>query len=222
MRGVLLTCVLAGACAVPGPPLPGSTGAPSPGASATSAAPVGEAVSGQDAGEAELRARREASLPGEELEALAVLVGEWELEVAALGEGGERAIGAGRASVAPILGGRFLEWRVETGVGGVLVRSRGLLGHDRERGVHELTWASESSSAQRIARGRGDARRGGLYLELAELDPADGGVRRSRTLLRIEDDDAFRLLQETWDPAAADWRALTVTRYRWRGGAGGG
>lgn len=206
MRLSLASFLLLSACAAP-PGAAGSEVAPDPPAARV------------DAG-GELRERLEASLPGEELASLAALAGEWEVEVSLLEGESERSLGAGEATVTPVLSGRFLEWRVTTRVAGVEVRSRGLLGHDRERGVFELSWATESSSAQRLARGRGDARRGGILLELAELDAGDGGVRRSRTRLRLESDDAFSLLQETWDPEQGDWRGLTRTRYQRRGADG--
>ena len=199
-----LICVLIAAASCTAPPVDGD-----PEAGALGEAEAAETVS-PEGGAAALARRRASSAPGEELAALATLVGDWDLRI----EAGDMELGAGAASIAPVLGGRFLEWRVTTRIGEVEVRSRGLLGFDRERGLHELTWAGEGSSAQRIARGRGDAHRGGILLELAELDPEDGGVRRSRTRLRITSPEAFSLAQETWDPEAGDWRPLTVTSYR--------
>ena len=171
--------------------------------------------------------RLEAARPGSELAALDALIGAWRVQVLQADAAGELApLAAGRAELAPSLGGRFLEWRTEVLLGGRPVRSFGVLGFDREREVFELYWLSETSSAQRIARGRGDARRGGVTLESADLDPESGGLRRWRSTLRIASDDVFTLRQEAWDPALEDWRELALTRYTRapepEAGAGGG
>ena len=165
--------------------------------------------------------RLRASAAGEDLAELANLAGSWRVRVEEDRDGARVPLAEGRAEISLALSGRFLEWRTEVELQASAVRSRGLLGYDRERELFELHWISELSSAQRIARGRGDARRGGVTLESADLDPETGGVRRARTVLRIDDDDGFTMRQDTWDPDLADWRRLALTRYERLSSAGG-
>lgn len=157
--------------------------------------------------------RLDTSAAGEELATLAALIGSWRVFVEEDQGGDLRPLAEGRADIELALSGRFLEWRTDVQLQSLQVRSRGLLGYDRDRELFELHWISELSSAQRIARGRGDARRGGLTLESADLDPETGGVRRARTVLRIEETDVFTMRQDTWDSELTDWRRLALTRY---------
>ncbi len=203
---VLLTYVCACACNSPG--------------DATTVAGDDEAASTAAPGPT-VEERLQASAAGEDLAQLATLVGAWRVLVEEDRGGALAPLAEGRAEITLALSGRFLEWRTEVALLASTVHSRGLLGYDRERELFELHWISELSSAQRIARGRGDARRGGVTLETADLDPETGGVRRARTVLRIEDADAFTMRQDTWDPDLADWRRLASTRYERLSSAGG-
>jgi len=159
--------------------------------------------------------RRGASEPGRDLERVASLVGEWEVELESLtpGAGGE-LLARGEADIQAVLGGRFLAW--DTRFTSPALESRALLGFDGEERRFELSWVSELSSAQRLARGRGDPRRAGIELEWSERDPESGGILRVRSTLRIQDADDFELVQRVLDGETGEWVPVARRRYRRR------
>lgn len=164
--------------------------------------------------EAEVESRRTASAPGVELERLSALVGEWRVALESTGVSGPAGpVARGRARVTPELGGRFLRFDVALEVGRQRVESRGLLGYDGELEQYELLWYGELSSAQRIARGRGDAERGGIRFEATVPDPETGALRHTRSVLVIEDPDRFTLEQWGLEPETSEWLRLLRTTY---------
>jgi hypothetical protein len=159
-------------------------------------------------------ARLERSPRSEELERLAVLCGSWDVVVEDLGGTPQPSlIAKGRAEIEGTLGGRFLRWETELSLGERSVRAEGRLGFDAPHDVFQLVWLSELASGMRIASGRGDARRGGLVLELSERDPESGMLLRARSILKLEDDDHFSLTQLGLDAENGEWVAQQRTSY---------
>lgn len=161
-----------------------------------------------------LAERKSASLPGARLQRVNSLVGDWRVTLESVSASQALvALAQGTASIRPDLGGRFLSWQTQLLSAGESVESRGRLGYDQDHEHFELLWVSELSSAQRIARGNGDPRRGGIQLEWADLDEETQAILRTRTVLEIEDDDHFRLEQWALDPETSEWRLLSRTNY---------
>lgn len=170
----------------------------------------GDEVSGGIA--ANIAARKNATSPAKELSELRSLVGDWEVSLELFDSGPQLATGSAQISLD--LGGRYYSWQTSLEFEGQQIESRGLLGFDPRFDHYELLWISELTNAQRTARGQGDARRGGIYLDLFETDPSTGAVQRSRTILKIQDDDHFSLGQWGLDVSSSEWQALSKTSYR--------
>ena len=159
-------------------------------------------------------ARLEGPGPSRELRRLEVLCGTWEVVVEDLWSAPEPTrVASGEAEIKSILGGRFLAWQSELEFGGRRISAEGRLGFDESNDVLQLLWMSELSRGMRIAAGRGDARRGGLMLEISERDPESGLLLRGRTVLALADDDHFSLTQERLDAETAEWIAQQRTSY---------
>jgi len=198
-RAAALLLLLVVGCSSP----PAATPGPAPG-DAGDAAPI-------DPG-----ALQAATAPGVELHRLAPLVGEWTVESRSLdGEGraGE-TLASGTAVIATELDGRYFRWRTELSVDGYPVHAQGLLGHDPRHGVYQFLWLSELAPGMRVASGRGDPERGGIYLEITERDPESGILQRARTVLALQDADHFTLEQWGLDPTSGDWVPRQRTSYR--------
>ena len=160
-------------------------------------------------------ALRAATAPGVELHRLAPLVGEWTVQLQSLdGEGrAVETLASGSAVITTELDGRYFHWRTELSLGGFPVRAQGLLGHDPRHGVYQFLWLSELAPGMRVASGRGDPERGGIYLEIAERDPESGVLQRARTVLALQDADHFTLEQWGLDPTSGDWIPQQRTHY---------
>ena len=150
----------------------------------------------------------------EELQRLAVLCGRWTVVLEDLSSAPEPfEVARGSAEIEAILGGRFLAWETELALGERSVRAEGRLAFDEPNDVFQLLWMSELAPGMRIARGRGDARRGGLVLEISERDPDSGALLRARSVLKVEDEDRFSLTQLGLDPQSSEWVATQRTSY---------
>ncbi len=162
----------------------------------------------------DVQARKLESAPAVELTEVGNLVGVWvvTLEHVTQGEDRARTVAHGTATISPDLNGRFLCWMTTLESEGETIASRGRLGFDRRLEVYELLWVSELSSAQRLARGRGDARRGGIQLDWGDVDPETQSIMRSRTVLKIADDDHFSLEQWALN-ADLEWVPVWRTSY---------
>jgi hypothetical protein len=150
----------------------------------------------------------------EELQRLTVLCGRWTVALEDLSSGPEPLeVARGRAQIEAVLGGRFLAWETELTLQGHTVRAEGRLGFDEANDVFQLLWMSELAPGMRIARGRGDARRGGLVLEISERDPQSGALLRARSVLKVDGEDRFSLTQLGLDPRSSEWVATQRTSY---------
>lgn len=166
--------------------------------------------------EAALEARRELARVSVQMTRLSGLAGDWDVTFETLDPSGNptAVVARGTASLELDLGGRLLCWATELEIGSVPVAARGLLSFDVERGLYQLLWVSELASGLRIASGGGDPDRGGIYLEIAELDPESGALVRARTVLRVFDADNFTLVQWGLDPLESEWVPQRRTSYR--------
>jgi hypothetical protein len=158
----------------------------------------------------------ESSAPGPAMGELASMVGYWEVSMNLLASAPGEApavqeIARGTAQVQSTLGGRFLEWSTHLDWDGTPLVSRACLGFDKQAEIYEMWWCSDLGSAQRIARGRGHVHRSGIQLE--RVEPQAGEVLRTRTVLRVTDEDHFELKQLNFDPTDASWVPLRMTRF---------
>lgn len=173
----LLGCV---ACTSPQPlptSAPGAPGAP-------------RAADGDDLARV-VEARAAAHEPGREHDALARLVGEWTVSVeTAAGD----EVGAGRATVALLHGGRFVELALELELSGAPVRLTGFLGFDRTTDTYQALWLSDLGTGMTLLSGRGALAGDGL--RLAGRSAETEGESR----LRLEGDDRF--VSESWGRGA--------------------
>jgi hypothetical protein len=199
-RPVLQACALLAALVAPGCESGPGTAGP------------GEAASLPAAADAAPREPLAALPPGEDHRRLDPLEGEWRVEVLDPGTGAR--VAAGRAALAWRSGGLFLEWRVDTALGGWVVESFGLLGYDPRANEYELLFASGLSGTMSLARGRGDLRDGGLRLLAEERDPASGLTARTRTTLSMpaSGTERFEILQEE-EAEPGRWTARSRTVY---------
>ncbi len=124
-----------------------------------------------------------------------------------------RELARGSATIQSTLGGRYLAWDTELELGARIVQAHGRLGFDLSHDVFQFLWISELAPGMRIASGRGDAKRGGLVLEITELDRDSGALKRARSVLKITGRDAFSLTQLGLDPQSGAWTPLQRTRY---------
>lgn len=165
-----------------------------------------------------LAQRKRDSAPAEELARVASLVGTWGVTLDSYSPGSDDPLrlATGTAVITAELGGRFYLWQTVLESQGERIESQGRLGFDRQEERYELAWVSELSSAQRLARGRGDPQRGGVFLEWVDRDPETGAVLRARTVLRLEGEDRFFLEQWGLHPERGDFVRISRTSYERR------
>jgi len=163
----------------------------------------------------DLARRLELTRPGRELRRLAPVIGSWQVRLETLDEEGlaVRRLAEGSAEITSELGGRYLRWQTSFLLEAHELQAEGLLGFDSEGDEYQFLWLSELATGMRVAVGRGDPERGGIRLEMTEIDPESGAVVRVRTVLEIDDHDHFVLEQWGFDPAENDWVPLQRTSY---------
>jgi hypothetical protein len=151
--------------------------------------------------------------PAAEIEALASLAGDWQVQLEDSRPGADpQLIAGGRASIEACLGAHFLTWEVSFFLADRTVEAHGLLGFDADAHRYQFLWLSELAPGMRLAQGRGDPARG-IVLEIAERDPKNGALLRARSVLRVTDSDHFELSQFALDAETGDWMPRQLTRY---------
>ena len=144
-----------------------------------------------------------AGLPGREHEALARLVGDWDVLV----DGpGDVRIGSGSAHMTLEHGGRFLRIDLSLEIAGVPTSSTGFLGFDRDLGEYQSLWLSDLSSAMSLTHGRGSLTGQGISLSGVAADSS------GRSLLRLLGDDELEVDVLGVGPDGAE-RRLRRSRY---------
>ena len=154
------------------------------------------------------------SRPGAKHTALAPLAGAWDVRLAEVAPDGlETDLAHGSATLAWILGGRFLRWDVTVDFKGFPGTTTGFLGFDARLGEYELLMISDLAQNMAVASGTGDVGSQGLVFTLEQLDPRSGARARSRSRIRLLAPDHFILQQLESDGMGGD-RATRVWHYR--------
>jgi hypothetical protein len=154
------------------------------------------------------------SRPGAKHTALGPLAGSFDVTVADVAaDGGETQRFHGAATLAWILGGRFLRWDANVDFHGTLGTTTGFLGYDSRLDEYELLMISDLAQGMAVASGHGDISGKGLLFTLEQLDPRSGVRVRSRSRLRVLGPDHF-ILQQLEPDASGDEHATRVWHYR--------
>lgn len=154
------------------------------------------------------------SRPGARHNALAPLAGSWEVRLAEVAvDGLETDLAHGSATLAWILGGRFLRWDVTVDFKGFPGTTTGFLGFDSRLEEYELLMISDLAQNMAVASGTGDVAGGGLVFTVDQLDPRSGARARSRSRIRLLAPDHFVLQQLEPDGSGGD-RPTRVWHYR--------
>jgi hypothetical protein len=183
-RPVAALALILAACETGGRP-PSSPGTP-PAASAAIPVPLDEQVK-------ELSTQ---SRPGAKHAALGPLAGTWDVVLSDIGaDQKETERFRGNATLAWILGGRFLRWDVTVDFGGMPGTTTGFLGFDSRFDEYELLMISDLAQGMTVAHGSGELGGAGLVFTVEQLDPRSGARARSRSRLRLLAADHFILQQ---------------------------
>jgi hypothetical protein len=201
LASALLLALVLAACETGG--RPPSSGAA---AAAATAAPVPL--------EDQVRALSTESRPGPKHAAIGPLAGTWDVVLSDVGaDQKETERFRGTATLAWILGGRFLKWDVAVDFGGVPGTTTGFLGFDARLDEYELLMISDLAQGMAVAHGTGELAAQGLVFTVEQLDPRSGARARSRSRLRLLAGDHFILQQlEPDSPAAGSGGGEHATR----------
>jgi Protein of unknown function (DUF1579) len=154
------------------------------------------------------------SKPGREHQALEPLLGEWDVSLSTVSpDGTESEPFRGHATLAWILGGRFLRWDANVDFAGVPGTTTGFLGFDARSRRYQLMMISDLATGMEIARGGGDLRGTGLVLELEQVDARTGNRLLARSRLRSLSSDHF-VLEQLEGGAEGKDRTVRVWHYR--------
>lgn len=148
-------------------------------------------------------------------ERLAPLVGEWVVELAGP-ELERRGAGSfqGRATIAPVLGGRFLRWDLRIDFGGTPGASLWHLGYDLASARYQLVMMSDVTTSVAVAHGQGDPAADGLVLVWDVDDTRTNRRLQARARLRVLGRDRFVLEQLEARPGGGELPALVWTYTR--------
>jgi hypothetical protein len=184
-------------------------GRPPPPAAAT-VSPVADPVPLEE----QVKGLASQSRPGARHAALGPLAGTWDVVLSDIGaDQRETERFRGNATLAWILGGRFLRWDVAVDFGGVPGTTTGFLGFDSRLDEYELLMISDLAQGMAVAHGTGELAAQGLVFTVEQLDPRSGGRARSRSRLRLLAGDHFILQQlEPDSPGAGSGGGEHVTR----------
>ena len=161
----------------------------------------------------QVRELSRASRPAAQHEALAALVGDWEVEHQVLDSNDHpTAPFHGHAAITRILGGRFVRWDLQVDFGGTPGTQTGFLGYDLRTGEYQLLMISDLATGMIVASGRGDLSGAGLVFTLEQLEPRSGARVRARSRLRLLGPDRFVLEVLQAGPDGVERPAL-VTKY---------
>jgi len=155
-----------------------------------------------------------ASRPGPQHQLLDPLVGDWDVTLSTISQGGvESDPYRGHATLAWTLGRRFLRWDASVTFGEIVGTTTGFLGFNTRTGLYQLMMISDLATGMEIARGSGEIRAVGIVFELEQVDPASGARLVARSRLRIVSPDHFVLEQLEPSTGAKD-RATRIWHYR--------
>ena len=136
------------------------------------------------------------SRPGPKHAALGPLAGTWDVVLSDIGaDQKETERFRGSATLAWMLGGRFLRWDVSVDFGAMPGTTTGFLGFDSRLDEYELLMISDLAQGMAVARGTGELAGAGLVFTVEQLDPRSGARARSRSRLRLLAADHFILQQ---------------------------
>lgn len=159
---------------------------------------------------AQVEALEAASRPGPMHQKLAVLIGDWGLEVVRVAaDGTEIPAGSGKTSITPLFEGRYLRWDSSLDLGERTQETTGWLGYDRTASEYQLCMITSFSSGMGIFRGQGDLARDGILFVLERLDSATGARLEARNRLKVLTPEHFVIEDED-----EDRRVRTRSHYR--------
>jgi hypothetical protein len=188
---------------------------PAPSAGAAAAAPAANPIPIEE----QVKALAAQSRPGAKHAELGPLAGSWDVVLSDVGaDQKEIERCRGGATLAWILGGRFLHWDVAVDFNGVEGTTTGYLGFDSRLDEYELLMISDLAQGMAVAHGTGDLAAQGLVFTVEQLDPRSGARARSRSRLRLLAPDHFTLQQLEPDSpgagAGGGEHATRVWHYR--------
>jgi hypothetical protein len=160
-----------------------------------------------------------ASRPHKEHRALDPLAGAWStVLVTVSAEDKESDPHRGHATIAWVLGHRYLSWDATLEVGSGVHETTGFLGYDVNQGEYQLLMISDLATGMSVAHGRGEINATGIQLMIEVIDPANGAVKRAQSTLRIVDANHFVLEQLGIDAEGIE-RIVRRTHYHRTGPA---
>lgn len=118
------------------------------------ASPSGAQPEGEMSMEQMMEAMKQASMPGEHHEALAPLVGEWEVEAAFTMPDGQEMTSTGRAENQWLLGDRFVGQHYEGPFMGMDFEGYGAIGYHKEKGEYVSVWMDNFGTGMLIESGK--------------------------------------------------------------------
>ncbi len=167
--------------------------------------------------EAQVRELAVASRPGTRHAALAPLAGEWDVDLSLVSAAGAEAEPFhGRATLAWILGARYLTWEATIDFAGVAGTTTGFLGYDSARAEYELMMISDLSQSMEVAHGTGELQGPGLVFTLERSDPRTATTVRARSRIRLLASDHF-VLEQLEPNADGTEHATRIWHYRKHG-----
>lgn len=142
---------------------------------------------------------REATTPGEQHEALARFVGEWDVEIAMVMPGAPEQRSQGTATYEWLMEGRWLSQRIVGSLFGGEYESFSIIGFDNYARNHVLVTVSSMDTAMNMARGLVVDPEGEVTAVYGTLDEySTGEVHKPyKVVTRIIDEDSH--VTEIWD-----------------------